>query len=75
MGWIATILIAAVALAILLLAALMHARRGIGGAGLLPWDYLMILCAIVLIAAVTHGVHLWQEGWPLPWENWDSGGG
>lgn len=72
MGWIATITIGLGALLFLLLAAILHARRSISGIGLLPWDYTMIICAIILIAAFTNGVNLWQQGWPLPWEAWDA---
>lgn len=72
MGWIATLATGAAALALLLLAALLHARRRLSGVGLLPWDYVMIFCAIVLMAVATHGYHLWQEGWPWPWHSGDA---
>jgi hypothetical protein len=65
MGWHATLAGAAAAFALLLLAARMQARRGIGRASLVPWDYMMILSAIALIAALAHMAILWRDGWPL----------
>lgn len=67
MGWTVTFMAAAAALLLLLVAGRMHARRGLGRLSLLPWDYLMILSAVLLLMAVLHGVKLWREGWPLPW--------
>lgn len=67
MGWTATFAAGAVALLLLAASALLHARRGIGRLSLLPWDYLLILSAILLLAAAMHGVQLWRQGWPLPW--------
>lgn len=67
MGWIITLAAGAIALLLLLLSGFLHARRGIGRLSLLPWDYVMILSAIVLIASVAHAVTLWKNGWPLPW--------
>ena len=67
MGWNATFAAGAVALLLLGLSALLHAKRGIGRLSLLPWDYLLILSAILLLAVATHGVSLWKQGWPWPW--------
>ena len=65
MGWVGTLSGAAAALAVLLLSGFLHARRGIGRLSLIPWDYLMILAAILLIAAVVRMAVLWRDGWPL----------
>lgn len=49
----------------LLLAARMQARRGITRASLIPWDYIMILAAILLIVSAVHLAELWRDG-PAP---------
>lgn len=65
MGWTMTLTAGGLALALLLLAGRMQARRGIGRWSLVPWDYAMILAAIVLMAALAHAAVLWRDGWPL----------
>lgn len=65
MGWTATLSGAGAALALLVLSGFLQARRGIGRLSLIPWDYLMILSAILLIAAVVRMAVLWRDGWPL----------
>ncbi len=65
MGWTATLAGAGAALALLLLSGFAQARRGIGRLSLVPWDYLMILAAILLLAALVHMAILWRDGWPL----------
>ncbi len=65
MGWTATLAGGGAALLVLVLAGLMNARRGIGRLSLVPWDYLMILSAILLLAALVHMGVLWRDGWPL----------
>ncbi len=67
MGWTATLAGGIAALLLLALSALLHARRGIGRLSLAPWDYLLILSAILLLMAIVHGIGLWRQGWPLPW--------
>jgi hypothetical protein len=57
---------AGVALGLLLVSGYMQARRGIGRLSLVPWDYMMILSAILLLAALVHMAILWRDGWPLP---------
>ncbi len=65
MGWSTTLAGAGSALALLLLAGFLQARRGIGRLSLVPWDYLMILAAILLIMALVRMAVLWRDGWPL----------
>ena len=65
MGWTATLTGAGAALALLLVSGVLNARRGIGRLSLVPWDYLMILSAILLIAALVRMAILWRDGWPL----------
>lgn len=60
MGWTATWM-AAGAAALLLIAARMNARRGLGRWSLLPWDYAMILAAVLLLAALAHAALLWRD--------------
>lgn len=62
-AWTLTWLVAAVALALLLLAARMQARRGIDRLSLLPWDYAMIFAAILLMVTLAKGAILWRDGW------------
>jgi hypothetical protein len=40
--------------AVLLLAAIMQRRRGLGGLALLPWDYIALTAGIGWIAALAH---------------------
>jgi hypothetical protein len=69
MGWTFTLSAGAGLLALLLLSARLQARRGIDRIhSLVPWDYVMILSAILLILLLAHGAILWRDGWPLPWE-------
>lgn len=56
---------AGAALALLLVSGFLQARRGIGRLSLVPWDYLMILSAILLLAAIVRIAVLWRDGWPL----------
>jgi hypothetical protein len=65
MGWLPTIAAGTAALLLLLAAAFLNARRGIGPASLVPWDYAMILAAILLLAALVRAAVLWRDGWPL----------
>jgi hypothetical protein len=65
MGWNVTLAGAGLALALLLLAARMQARRGIGRWSHVPWDYAMILAALLLLGALGHAAVLWRDGWPL----------
>lgn len=62
MGVKLTLMAAGLALFGLLLAGRSSRRRGIDGWSLLPWDYLMILFAAVLLAALAHLVLLWRQG-------------
>lgn len=66
MGWTMTLAGAGSALFILLLSGFLQARRGIGRLSLVPWDYLMILSAILLLAALVRIAVLWRDGWPFP---------
>jgi hypothetical protein len=65
MGWTATLAGGGFALGVLLVSGWMQARRGIGRLSLVPWDYLMILSAILLVAALARIAILWRDGWPL----------
>lgn len=65
MGWQLTIAAGSAALVTLLLAGYLNARRGIGRASLVPWDYVMILAAVLLLATIVHAAILWRDGWPL----------
>lgn len=62
-AWGTTWVVAAVAAALLLLSGRMQARRGIGRWSLVPWDYAMILAALLLLAALAHAAVLWRDGW------------
>lgn len=66
MGWNLTLWGAGTALCLLLLSGVMQARRGIGRLSFVPWDYLMILSALVLLAALLRMAILWRDGWPFP---------
>lgn len=39
----------------------MNARRGISRWSHIPWDYLMMLAAILLMAALAHAAILWRD--------------
>uniref|UniRef100_A0A7C4PEG6 Uncharacterized protein n=1 Tax=Anaerolinea thermolimosa TaxID=229919 RepID=A0A7C4PEG6_9CHLR len=64
MGWQLTAAAGVAALALLILSGAMQARRGIGRLSLLPWDYLMIAAAVMLLAVLAHAAVLWRDGWP-----------
>jgi DMSO reductase anchor subunit len=65
MGFTLTFAGLGASLLLLLVAARMQARRGIGRASLVPWDYLMILAVIGLLAAAVHLAELWRDSRPL----------
>jgi hypothetical protein len=65
MGWTATVWTAGSALGLLLIAGFLQARRGIGRLSFVPWDYLMILSAVILLATLVHMAILWRDGWPV----------
>ncbi len=65
MGLAATLWGATAALALAIFAGWMNARRGIGRLSHVPWDYLMMLGAILLVVALAHAAILWRDGWPL----------
>ncbi len=65
MGWSVTLAGAGAALALLLVSGFLNARRGIGRLSFVPWDYVMILSAIFLLAALVRMAVLWRDGWPL----------
>jgi hypothetical protein len=62
-AWATNWIVAAASLALLLVSAFMQARRGIGRWSFVPWDYAMILFAIVLMASLAHAALLWRDGW------------
>jgi hypothetical protein len=66
MGWTLTLLGGGAALGLLLLSGFLQARRGIGRLSFVPWDYLMILSALLLLAAMVRIAILWRDGWPFP---------
>ena len=68
MGWTFTLAAGLGLIALLLVAGRLHAQRGIGRLSFVPWDYVMILVAVLLIALFAHGAILWRDGWPMPWE-------
>lgn len=53
---------AEIALAVLAGAGWLNARRGIGRWSLVPWDYAMILSAMLLGVALYHLAILWRDG-------------
>lgn len=57
-----TLLIGAIALLLLIIAAFANRRRGIGRWSLVPWDYLLIAAAAVLLACAAHLAILWRDG-------------
>lgn len=56
-----TFIIGGVALFMLIASAIAQARRGIGRWSLVPWDYAMILSAIILLATAAHLALLWRD--------------
>lgn len=62
MGWNATLLSAGLAFAVMIGAGWMNARRGIGRWSLVPWDYTLILSAILFGVALYHLAILWRDG-------------
>jgi hypothetical protein len=73
MGWTFTIAAAVGLVVLLFVAGRLHAKRGIGRLSFLPWDYVMIVAAVLLLAVAGHGAILWRDGWPLPWDTPASG--
>lgn len=65
MGWTLSLVAAAAALLVLVGAGFLQARRGIGRLSILPWDYVMISAALVLIGLLAHLAILWRDGWPV----------
>lgn len=55
-------LVAAILLGLLIVSAVMHKRRGLGRMSWLPWDYLMILWAIMLVGALAQWASHWRDG-------------
>lgn len=70
MGWSFTLWGAGTALGLLVLSLVLsgflQARRGIGRLSFVPWDYVMILSALLLLAALVRMAILWRDGWPFP---------
>lgn len=64
MGWTLSLVAAGAAILTLLVAGRMQARRGIGRLSLVPWDYVMILSALLLLGLLAHMAILWRDGWP-----------
>lgn len=62
MGFELTLAAAGACTALLLLAGFLNARRGLTGLSLVPWDYVMIVAAILLIACLGHLAMLWRDG-------------
>ncbi len=58
----ATLTLAALAFALLVTSGALNARRGIGRWSLVPWDYVMMLSALALIALAAHAAVLWRDG-------------
>lgn len=58
----ATLMLAGLAALLLVGSGFANARRGIGRWSLIPWDYAMILAAIILIALAAHLAILWRDG-------------
>ena len=65
MGFQPTLIAAAICAMLLLLAGIFNARRGLSGLSLVPWDYVMILAAILLIVCLGHLAMLWRDGQAL----------
>ena len=59
MEW--TITIGAIAFVALAVSGYAQARRGIGRWSLVPWDYVMICAAVILLAAAAHLAILWRD--------------
>lgn len=62
MGFQITLVAAAICAAILLVAGWFNARRGLSGLSLVPWDYVMIVAAILLVVCLAHIAMLWRDG-------------
>lgn len=50
---------------VLLIAGYFNARRGLSGLSLIPWDYVMILAAILLVVSLAQLAMLWRDTRPL----------
>ena len=49
---------------VLLLAGFMNSRRGISRVSLIPWDYVMIIAAIVLVVLLAQLATIWRDSQP-----------
>lgn len=52
---------AGVLLAVMLLAGFLNYRRGISAWALVPWDYLFLFAAFLLVLTLGHIVKIWPE--------------
>ena len=50
---------------LLLIAGYFNARRGLSGLSLIPWDYVMIAAAILLVVSLAQLAMLWRDSRPL----------
>lgn len=64
MGWTLSLVAAGAAILTLLFAGRMQARRSIGRLSHVPWDYVMIMSALLLLGLLAHMAILWRDGWP-----------
>ena len=62
MGFQLTLIAAAICAMLLLMAGYFNARRGLSGLSLIPWDYVMIVAAILLVVCLGHMAMLWRDG-------------
>lgn len=54
-------MIGAMALVAMIASGYAQARRGIGRWSLVPWDYVMIFAAVILLATAAHVLILWRD--------------
>ncbi|MFA7440255.1 MAG: hypothetical protein WCZ66_04710 [Sphingomonadaceae bacterium] len=55
------LILGGVSLALLLLGGIANARRGIGRWSLIPWDYIMLLAAVSLVASLALLADAWRR--------------
>lgn len=55
-----TLVLIGIAALLIVGSGLAHARRGIGGWSLIPWDYVMLLSAVCGVALLAHLADIWR---------------
>lgn len=61
MDWAQSWWLFAAASALGLVSGIANARRGTSGLSLLPWDFILLTCAVAWLATAAHLLRLWVE--------------